>query len=60
MLDKIVFWFSENRKKIGYSLGALNILGGLSSLALGNTTNGFIQIFVGLVLVFDAWGMKSF
>ncbi len=57
MLEKVIFWFTENRKKIGYTLGVLNILGGLSLLASGNTTNGFIQLFVGTVLIFDAWGM---
>ena len=57
MIDKVIFWFTENRKKIGYTLGALNILGGLSLLATGNTTNGVIQLFVGSVLVFDAWSM---
>ena len=57
MLEKLVFWFTENRKKIGYTLGALNVLGGLSLLASGNNTNGFIQLFVGSVLIFDAWNM---
>ena len=57
MFDKLVFWFTENRKKIGYTLGALNLLGGLSLLVAGNTTNGVIQIFVGSVLIFDAWMM---
>jgi hypothetical protein len=57
MKEKLIFWFTENRKKIGYSLGALNILGGLSILASGNTGNGLIQLFVGSVLIFDAWMM---
>ena len=57
MLDKFVFWFTENRKKIGYTLGALNVLGGASLLASGNTANGVTQLFVGSVLIFDAWMM---
>jgi hypothetical protein len=57
MLEKVIFWFSEHRKKIGYTLGALNLLGGLSVLASGNTGNGLVQIFVGSVLIFDAWIM---
>lgn len=57
MKDKIIFWFTENRKNIGYTLGALNVLGGLSLLASGTNTNGLIQIFVGSVLIFDAWLM---
>jgi hypothetical protein len=57
MKDKILFWFTENRKKIGYTLGTLNVLSGLSLLASGNTSNGVIQLFVGSVLIFDAWMM---
>jgi hypothetical protein len=57
MLDKLIFWFTENRKKIGYTLGALNVLGGLSLLISGNTGNGLIQIFAGSVLIYDAWMM---
>lgn len=57
MKEKLIFWFTENRKKIGYGLGGLNILSGLSILASGNTGNGLIQLFVGSVLIFDAWMM---
>jgi len=57
MKDKILFWFTENRKKIGYTLGAVNVLGGASLIASGNTSNGVIQLFVGSVLIFDAWMM---
>ena len=58
MLDKVLFWLSKNRKKIGYTVGTINVLSGLSLLAMGNTTNGIIQLFVGSVLIFDAWGMQ--
>jgi|LauGreDrversion4_2_1035121.scaffolds.fasta_scaffold521717_2 hypothetical protein len=58
MLDKVLFWLSENRKKIGYTVGTINVLSGLSLLAMGNTANGAIQLFVGSVLIFDAWGMQ--
>lgn len=55
MKEKIMFWFTENRKKIGYTLGALNILSGIESLVHGQTSNGLIMFFVGGVLIFDAW-----
>ena len=58
MIDKIVFWFGENRKKIGYTLGAINVVGGLSLLAAGERSNGLVQIFVGCVLIFDAATMS--
>lgn len=57
MLEKFVFWFTENRKKIGYTLGGINMVCGVNSLALGHTNNGLILLFVGFVLVFDAWSM---
>jgi len=57
MMDKLVFWFSENRKKIGYTLGILNLLLGVNSVITGQTNNGVIMIFVGSVIIFDAWSM---
>ncbi len=53
-----MFWFTENRKKIGYTLGALNLLGALTLFSSGQSANGFIQLFVGSVLIFDAWTMQ--
>ena len=55
MKEKIGNWFADNRIKVGYFLGGLNIAGGISLLPLGQYTNGAIQIFVGCVLVIDAW-----
>ena len=55
MKDKLIFWFSENRKKIGYTLGTLNILSGFNSLYTGQTSNGLMMLFVGSVLIFDAY-----
>ena len=57
MKDKLIFWFTENRKNIGYVVGGLNILGGLSLIASGNKAHGLIQLFAGGVLVYDAWMM---
>ena len=55
MIEKVVFWFGMNRKKIGYTLGVLNVLSGLSLLGSAQASNGMLQIFVGSVLIFDAW-----
>jgi hypothetical protein len=57
MMDKLVFWLGENRKKIGYTLGGVNMLCGVNSLIFGQISNGVILLFVGFVLVFDAWSM---
>jgi len=59
MLDKVTVWFSDNRKNIGYTLGALNLLSGLMCLnGYGSTSTGVVQIFVGVVFIVDAWMMK--
>ena len=55
--DNIITWLTINRKKIGYTLGILNLLVGVNSLLSGQTNNGLIMIFVGSVIVFDAWSM---
>ena len=57
MIEKAIIWFTINRKKIGYTLGGLNVLSGFNSLISGQTSNGMIQLFVGSVLIFDAWLM---
>jgi len=55
MIEKAIFWFTINRKKIGYTLGVLNILSGLSLLGTSQVSNGILQIFIGSVIIFDAW-----
>jgi len=57
MIDKFVFRLGMNRKKVGYTLGIGNMLCGIDALAFGQTNNGFILLFVGFVLTFDAWSM---
>jgi hypothetical protein len=57
MINKFVFWLGMNRKKVGYTLGIGNMLCGIASLAIGQTSTGFILLFVGFVLAFDAWSM---
>jgi hypothetical protein len=57
-MEKAITWFTINRKKIGYTLGTLNILSGVMCVSgYGQFSNGMIQIFVGSVIIFDAWLM---
>jgi hypothetical protein len=52
--QKIVDWCAIHRKKIAYSLAALNISAGASLLiAQGPTTNGWLLLFIGGVLLID-------
>jgi hypothetical protein len=54
MKDKIIDWCTINRRKIAYTVAGLNILGGLSLLYSGQSTNGWMQIFLGGVIALDA------
>jgi hypothetical protein len=53
MTDKFFIWFDRNRKAIGYTVAGLNILSGVSLLASGQSTNGWLQIFLGSVIGID-------
>ena len=57
MIDKIIFWFTSNCKKIGYALGTFNVLSGIELIIIGQSNTGWVQLFVGSVLIFDAWLM---
>jgi hypothetical protein len=54
MKDKIIEWCAIHRKKIAYTIAGLNVLSGLSLLASGQDTNGWISIFIGSVIALDA------
>jgi hypothetical protein len=46
-------WFWENREKIGYTIGALNIANGLVNLFLGDILNGLLWTAIGAFIVYD-------
>jgi hypothetical protein len=54
MTDKIINWCTIHRKKIAYTIAGLNVLSGISLLYGGQETNGWISIFIGSVIAFDA------
>lgn len=53
MADKIVSWFKANWKPIGYTIGIINIISGVSDLVTGNMFGAF-WIAVGSFIVYDA------
>jgi hypothetical protein len=58
MIEKAITWFTINRKKIGYTLGILNILSGVMCISgYGQFSTGLVQIFVGAFVIFDTWFM---
>jgi hypothetical protein len=58
MKDAIVNWLMKNRAPISYTIGILNVLSGLSNIALGNVVGGVFWIVIGSVIIFDTWTFK--
>jgi hypothetical protein len=48
-------WFGRNRQTIGYTVGGINVLNGVASVALGdNTLGGVFFIVLGSAIIFDS------
>ena len=43
------------RKRIGYTIGTINVLGGLQQFAQGNSSMGWLYVMLGGLLILDAW-----
>ncbi len=57
-MDNFFEWFDGNRKPIGYTIGALNLLAGISNLANENYTLAVVNFAIAAVLIADAWRSK--
>lgn len=57
-MSKFLNWFSRNRRTIGYTVGGLNLLDGIVSLAFGDYTNGALWTLVGIVILIDTKEFK--
>ncbi len=51
-------WTSRNRKPIGYTIGSLNLLAGISNLVNDNYTLAVVNFAIAVVLIADAWRAK--
>lgn len=51
-------WTNRNRKPIGYTIGALNLLAGISNLVGDNYTIAVVNFAIAVVLITDAWRTK--
>ena len=58
MKQTITDWLMEHRTTIGYTIGILNILSGLSNIALDNVVGGLFWIAVGALIIFDVRSFK--
>ena len=52
-MNKFKDWLIEHRVKIGYTVGILNILSGLSNIFMGNIIPGLFWSAIGAYIVFD-------
>ncbi len=57
-MDKFFEWTSRNRKPIGYTIGSLNLLAGISNLVNDNYTLAVVNLAIAVVLIADAWRAK--
>ncbi len=58
MKDKIVIWFEQNRRPIGYTVGGLNLLAALNYLIQGQYGLAVLWLVIGGTIVFDTWEFK--
>jgi hypothetical protein len=58
MKDKFIEWFGRNRRKIGYTVGVLNVLGGASYLIQGSIATGIVWVIIGGMIIFDTKEFK--
>jgi hypothetical protein len=58
MMKTFLEWFGRNRKVIGYTVGALNLLDGFLGFAFGDYTNGALWTLVGIVILIDTKEFK--
>ena len=54
MIEKFMEWFGRNRITIGYTIGGINVLNGVASVALGDTLSGVFFIVLGSAIIFDS------
>ena len=51
-------WTSRNRKPIGYTIGAFNLLAGISQLVQSEYIFATVSFVIGTFLIIDAWRTK--
>lgn len=57
-MNTFLNWFGRNRKTIGYTVAAVNILGGLNALYVGNLSGGIVGLLLGVVILVDTKEFK--
>jgi len=58
MLEKFFVWFGNNRKTIGYTIGGLNVLGGVNHALHGDYGLALLWFVIGGFLILDSYEFK--
>lgn len=59
MIDKILFWYSTNRKPIGITVVILAILTSIADFFAGNIAWGTFQLLVAALVIHDIRTMND-
>lgn len=54
IVDKFLSWFDRNRRRIGFTVGALCVLSAFTDIAAGNAFVGVVWLLVGIMIIVDA------
>jgi hypothetical protein len=57
-MNKFLSWFGRNRTPIGYTVGGVNLLSGISHLLVGNILNGIFWLLIGAAILIDTREFK--
>ena len=58
MLEKFFVWFGNNRKKIGYTIGGVNVLSGINFALHGDYGLALLWLIIGGALILDSHQFK--
>jgi hypothetical protein len=58
MMSKFFEWFGRNRKPVGYTIGALNVLAGVNFLLQGDAGLAVLWFVIGGTILFDTYEYK--
>lgn len=57
-MKKFVEWFNRSRKPVGYTIGSLNVLLGLSYALEGLTGMAVLWVIIGGWIIYDTYEFK--
>lgn len=58
-MNKFMEWFGRHRRKIGYTVGGLNLLMGIAGIIVGDYTSAIFWLILGGAIVLDTKYFKQ-